>query len=207
MTTALSRYVGHRAATPAAREDEVERCEMCASVVAGGHDHLVDVESRALLCACRACALLFTNRGSGAGRYRPVPDRWRAVPGFALTASGWDDLQVPVAVAFFFRNSAQDRWVASYPSPAGATESVLPLDAWDGVLAANPELARAEPDTEAVLVRAVADRFECFVVPITACYELVGTVRLLWRGFDGGQPVHDAIDRFFTAIAARAVPT
>ena len=27
---------------------------------------------------------------------------------------------------------------------------------------------------------------ECFIVPIDACYELVGHLRRLWRGFDGG---------------------
>ena len=28
---------------------------------------------------------------------------------------------------------------------------------------------------------------ECFLVPIDACYELVGQLRRLWQGFDGGQ--------------------
>ena len=34
-------------------------------------------------------------------------------------------------------------------------------------------------------------------MPIDACYELVGQLRRLWRGFDGGQEAHDALDAFF----------
>ncbi len=49
---------------------------------------------------------------------------------------------------------------------------------------ANPALADLEPDVEAFLVR--ADRSvggaECFVVPIDACYELVGRLRMLVAG-------------------------
>jgi hypothetical protein len=58
-------------------------------------------------------------------------------------------------MVFFFRNSRLDRTVAVYPGPAGATESELPLQAWDEVVAANPALATMEPDVEAVLVRSV----------------------------------------------------
>ena len=45
---------------------------------------------------------------------------------------------------------------------------------------------------------------ECFLVPIDACYELVGQLRRLWRGFDGGQEAHDALDAFFDRRARRA---
>jgi hypothetical protein len=42
------------------------------------------------------------------------------------------------------------------------------------------------------------------VVPIDACYELVGKLRLLWKGFDGGQEAREAIDSFFDRVATRA---
>ena len=45
---------------------------------------------------------------------------------------------------------------------------------------------------------------ECFLVPVDACYELVGLVRLYWKGFDGGQEAHEQIDEFFARIRARA---
>ena len=44
---------------------------------------------------------------------------------------------------------------------------------------------------------------ECHLVPIDACYEFVGRLRMLWHGFDGGQLVHEFVDDFFTAIAER----
>ena len=45
---------------------------------------------------------------------------------------------------------------------------------------------------------------ECYLVPIDACYELVGQLRRLWRGFDGGQEAHDALDAFFDGVRATA---
>ena len=83
-----------------------------------------------------------------------------------------------------------------YPSPAGATESLLPLDTWDEVVAADPELATLAPDVEAFLVRVDGQpRSRCYLVPIDACYELVGQLRRLWRGFDGGQEAHERAGR------------
>ncbi len=41
---------------------------------------------------------------------------------------------------------------AYYPSPMGATESLLRLEAWKELEAANPVLATLEPDVEALLV-------------------------------------------------------
>ena len=43
-------------------------------------------------------------------------------------------------------------------------------------------------------------------MPIDTCYELVGRLRLLWRGFDGGSEVRQAMDEFFAAVADRARP-
>ncbi len=41
-------------------------------------------------------------------------------------------------------------------------------------------------------------------MPIDACYELVGHLRRLWKGFDGGREAHDALDAFFARVRARA---
>jgi Family of unknown function (DUF5947) len=192
--------------TPArARPRAGERCELCGETIPDEHGHLVDVRARNLLCACRGCYLLFTPEGSGGGHYRAVPDRYLAFPDFRLTGAQWDALQIPVSVAFFFVNSDLDRVAAFYPSPAGATESLLPLDTWDDVVAANPALATLQPDVEAFLVRSErGGSAECFLVPIDACYELVGRLRRLWRGFDGGREAHDALDEFFTRVRAKA---
>jgi hypothetical protein len=183
-----------------------ERCEICAEPISDEHGHLVDIEARNLLCACRGCYLLFTSPGAGGGHFRSVPDRYLVFPDFRLSAAQWEKLQIPVSVAFFFVNSSLDRVAAFYPSPAGATESLLPLDMWDELVAVNPTIGTIEPDVEALLVRAgrEGDGADCFLVPIDACYELVGEMRRLWRGFDGGSEAHEALDAFFTRIRSRA---
>ncbi|MGH3555632.1 MAG: DUF5947 family protein, partial [Mycobacterium sp.] len=45
----------------------------------------------------------------------------------------------------------------------------------------------------------------CYLFTIDACYEFVGGLRQLWRGFDGGQEAHKFIDTFFATLAARSV--
>lgn len=184
-----------------------ERCELCNEVIGDVHGHLVDVEVRSLMCACRGCYLLFMSSGAGGGHFRAVPDRVLAFPDLTFTPGQWDALQIPVSVAFFFLNSSLDRVCAFYPGPAGATESLLSLDTWAEVVEANPTLASLEPDVEAFLVRADPKRSippECYLVPIDRCYELVGELRKGWRGFDGGQEARAALDGFFDRVRAEA---
>jgi hypothetical protein len=71
---------------------------------------------------------------------------------------------------------------------------------------ANPVLNSLQPDVEAFLVRTDpgGTGTECFIVPIDACYELVGQLRRLWRGFDGGRDAHEAMDTFFEKVRGRA---
>ncbi len=202
--SALRRFVGPR------ERPQGHPCEICASPIGGDHGHLVCIEDRRLLCVCRACHLLFTHEGASQGRYRTTPDRYVYDAAFKLDMAQWDALQVPVGMAFFFFNSTLARACAFYPSPAGATESLLALDAWGELVAANPVLAGLKPDVEALLVRAHLDRtFECFLVPIVDCYALVGEVKLHWKGFDGGQHAHRAIDLFFEELRrkCRSQPT
>ena len=185
----------------------IERCELCGEPISAEHGHLVDLGARNLLCACRGCYLLFVSEGAGGARYRAVPDRYVSFPDFQLGPGQWESLQIPVGLAFFFFNSSLGRMAAFYPGPAGATESELALDTWEEILAENPELGTLQPDVEAFLVRAERNRggAECFIVPIDACYELVGKMRRMWRGFDGGQEVRDELDRFFARVEDRAV--
>lgn len=183
-----------------------ERCEMCGAGIAEEHSHVVNTEQRKLMCTCRPCYLLFSTPGAEL-KYRAVPDRYLRFPEFRLGPAQWDGLEIPVGLAFFFRNTGMDRMVAFYPGPAGATESELSLTAWDAVVRANPELATLEADVEALLIRTVdRDRcgFQCFLVPIDKCYELVGQLRQVWRGFDGGRDARERIERFFADLASRS---
>lgn len=189
------------------RERPGKVCEMCGEPLGERHSHTVDLTHRSLLCTCLSCGLLFTTAGAAGGRYRTVPDRHRRVDDLVLTAAQWDALAIPVGLVFLFRNSAMGRVVALYPSPAGATESELPVDAWDGIVAANPVLADCEDDVEAVLLRRLdGEGFACYLVPVDACYTLVGVVRAHWRGLDGGSEARREIARFFRDLDARCRP-
>jgi hypothetical protein len=181
-----------------------ERCEFCGVGIDAAHGHLVDVPRRALLCVCRGCYLLFTHDGAGGARFRAVPERYALVPEFAASRETWDALPIPIGLAFIFVNGATGRPTAFYPSPAGATESELSLDAWNDIAGAVPALQQMSADVEALLVRRTESAIDALIVPIDACYELVGRIRRTWRGFQGGDAVWSEIDDFFARARARA---
>ena len=181
-------------------------CEFCGVEIAPSHSHTVNLETRNLLCVCRACYLLFLSNGAGGGKYKAVPERYIDLPEFVLTQDQWDQLQIPVGIAFFFFNSALRRTVVFYPGPAGATESLLALETWQELVGVNPILSTLNPDVEALLVRNIQRRQCCdrFIVPIDACYELVGRIRQTWKGFDGGEEAWAKIDAFFADLRMRS---
>jgi hypothetical protein len=173
----------------------VQQCELCSQALAREHRHLLDLSSRQLLCCCEACAILFS--GQQSARYRRVPRGTRFLPDFRMTDAQWDGLLIPIAMAFFFHSSTAGRVVALYPSPAGAMESLLTLEAWQELVEANPLLREFEPDVEALLVNRLGAARDCYRVPIDECYKLVGLLRANWRGLAGGQEVWAAIGQFF----------
>ncbi|HET7752965.1 MAG TPA: DUF5947 family protein [Anaeromyxobacteraceae bacterium] len=199
---ALGRYARRPRAAPA-----VEVCELCAAPAGERHRHVVDLERRAVCCACATCAMLFVQSGGG-GRYRTIPERVVVEPALSLAQEQWAELQIPVGLAFVFFSSSVRRWVALYPSPAGAIESELPLEAWRALAEQNALVASAEPDVEALLVHAErgAPTCECLLAPIDACYELVGRIRRRWKGLDGGDAVRDEIAAFLDQLRARGKP-
>ena len=70
-----------------------ESCEMCGAALVDEHQHVVNLDSRRLLCTCRPCYLLFTREGAGRGNYSAVPDRYLFDPDVvlsdALTCQEW----------------------------------------------------------------------------------------------------------------------
>jgi hypothetical protein len=196
---------GNRSPGADPADAEVEHCELCREVLTDRHGHLVDTEKRSLACACRACYLLFTHEGAAGGRYRAVPERIYHDPDRPLSAEDWNELQIPVAMAFFFYNSAISRVVAGYPSPAGPTECELDLEAWDRIAAEHPLFGEMSPDVEAILVNRTDLGNEVFLIPIDMCYSLVGELRMYWTGFDGGAEVRTALATFLTGLRHRAV--
>ena len=184
----------------------VEHCELCNVAVGSEHSHLIEMPQRRLVCACDACALLFTNRSDR--RFRLVPREARRLVDFHLTDAEWDGLLIPINLAFFVK-AGESRVSAFYPSPAGATESLLPLETWNRIAEANPRVEILEPDVEALLVNRVgyARRTagaEYYIAPIDACYRLVGLIRLHWHGLSGGEEVWREIGNFFAELRAQA---
>jgi hypothetical protein len=201
--SALVRYARPGAPRPA----EGQRCELCGVPIGEAHRHVADLDRRSVRCACATCARLFALRGAGGGHLRTVPDRVLEDPSFELSDADWAALEIPVRLAFIFFSSPGGRWIAVYPSPAGATEADLPLDAWSRIAARGRLAACAEPDVEALLVRGPrGGPLRSLVAPIDACYELVGRIRRTWRGFDGGDEARREIDAFFEALRRRARP-
>jgi hypothetical protein len=182
-----------------------ERCELCGIGLAAEHSHLVDPASRQLVCSCDACSILFS--GQQSARYRRVPTDIEYLHDFRLTDVQWEDLRLPINLAFFMTSSPAGRVLAFYPSPAGATESLLELEAWQVLVAENPILGQLEPDVEALLVNRMNKDREYYRAPIDECYRLVGLIRANWRGLSGGSEVWEELGQFFTSLKKRSRST
>ncbi len=157
---------------------------------------MLEMSNVQIVCACDSCALRF--QAVLDGRFKLIPRDVRSLPELNLTDSEWESLALPINLAFFFHSTPENRTKAMYPSPAGPTESLLPLKAWHSLTANNLALARMEPDVEALLVNRVGAKREYYLAPIDVCFELVGLIRVHWRGLAGGEIVWREIDKFFS---------
>jgi hypothetical protein len=186
--------------------EEPEHCDLCGLPVPAEHRHVLDLRSRELLCSCRACSVLFDRSAAGGGHYRLIPDRRLRLDRFELSDATWDQLRIPVEMAFFFTSSTHERVMAFYPGPMGATESRLEFKTWWDLESANAILSTMEPDVEALLANRVKGTRGYWLVPLEDCYRLVALIRTRWRGFTGGKEVWLEIDHFFDDLDRRARP-
>src|SRR5215212_6486406 len=193
-----------KAAEAAQEQAAQELCELCGEPVPPEHRHLLSVSTREIMCACRACSILFDREAASEGKYRLIPDRYLFLEDFEMSDAQWESLRVPVDIAFFFYSMPAERVVAFYPSPMGPTESLLKLSTWKELEESNPVLKKMERDVEALLVNRVRGAREHFLDPMDECYGLVGLIRLRWKGFSGGQEVWEEIGRFFETLRERS---
>jgi hypothetical protein len=198
----------------AARSPQQERCDLCATVLSGEHEHLVDPANRRLLCACNACAVLFDH--SGVTRYRRIPRDIRGLPDFEIGDSLWNSLAIPIGLVFFFRSSVTNIVkgegfgsviLAVYPSPAGPTETVVEEELWQALTSIDGAVAGLLTDVEALLVNRTRGARDYCIVPIDQCYKLVGLIRRHWTGISGGGEVWEQTRLFFDSLRERARPT
>ena len=180
----------------------VERCELCGAAIGSEHPHLLEPSTRQLHCACQACSILFSDHQDG--RYRRVVPRLDRLIDFHLDEATWDDLHLPINLAFFVLSGPEGRVQAFFPSPAGATECLLPLEHWDRLAQANPILLDLQPDVEALLLNRLRGASAAYLVSIDECYKLVGLIRSRWHGLSGGSEVWEEIRRFFEDLTTRA---
>ncbi|HTW95048.1 MAG TPA: DUF5947 family protein [Tepidisphaeraceae bacterium] len=181
----------------------VERCELCAKELAEQHQHLIELANRRIVCACDACAVLFD--GEQVRKFRRIPRRIERLADFRLSEAQWESLRLPINLAFFYRSSVAGRVVAMFPSPAGATESLLTLESWNDLAAANPVLEEMAADVEALLVDRIGENRRYFRAPIDECFKLVGIIRTHWRGLSGGTDLWQHVEAFFASLAERGV--
>lgn len=181
-----------------------ERCELCSAELAPhpNHEHLFEPTSRQIHCSCTPCAILFP--ADADKRYRRVPRRLLYLEDFAMDDMQWESLSIPVNMAFLHTSTSAGGVRAFYPSPAGATESMLSLEGWDQLVADNPVLGALEPDVEALLINRTSGARDHFIAPIDRCFELVGLIRISWRGLSGGQEVWERIDTYFKDLRSSA---
>jgi hypothetical protein len=193
---AIRRFAGKR--------PDVERCELCGKELGPEHQHVIEPANRRLSCCCDACAILF---GGTAGKYRRVPREVSLLSDFKMSDAEWESLHLPISLAFFYRSSPAKRVIAMFPGPAGATESLLTLDAWEDLVYVNPVLLELQPDVEALLVNRVGPIRDYFRVPIDECFKLVGLIRTHWRGLSGGTEVWRELAAFSDALKRRSAGT
>jgi len=184
---------------PVGRGDE--QCELCTLSLAPKHRHLLHLDERRILCVCETCWAV----RSGDAEFRPVGNRVVWLEDFALSPEQWASFQIPIGLAFFMLSTVSGGVIGLYPSPAGATECELELEAWERLCEDNPVLASLEADAEALVVNRLAEPPQHAIVPVDVAYQLVGVVKASWEGISGGRATEQAVAEFFEGLRERAL--
>jgi hypothetical protein len=185
-----------------ARTEKAERCELCSTELRSVHQHLIDPETRELICSCDGCSVLFDD--SGITRYRRIPREVIALRGLELPDQAWERLRVPISLAFIYWSSHASKRVALYPSPVGVTEAVIEPEDWEPIARAHPALSGLRPDIEGLLINRLQGRRDYLLAPIDRCFELVGIVRTYWKGINGGDRIWQEVDRYWSRLGESA---
>jgi hypothetical protein len=173
-------------------------CDLCGTTMPEDHRHLMQLDERRLVCVCESCWAL----RSGDPEFRPTGARVVWLEDFDMPDVLWGQFRIPIGLAFFLRSA--DTVVALYPSPAGATESELDMDAWGNLTELNPALKTLESDGEALVVNRLADPPQYAIAPTDQAYRLVGLVKARWQGSSGAPELESAVAGFFDELRARS---
>ncbi len=78
-----------------------------------------------------------------------------------MTDAQWENLYIPINMAFFFQSSVDGKVVALCPSSCRMQWNPLPsLDAQNEIAQENPVLSQSQSDVEALLVNRVGHAHE-----------------------------------------------
>jgi hypothetical protein len=179
-----------------AGDTSLGRCELCMRTLAAEHAHRLLADKRVLECLCDRCAFETPHEAP----WKVVAHKVERLPGFQMTATEWEALGLPVRLAFFVRRSDGAGVQAFFPSAAGATEAPLDKEQWAELSSKSPLLVDIEPDVDALLVHHAGGRELALLVSVDVCYELIGTLRVHWRGFAGGDEAWQALDAFMAKL-------
>ena len=174
------------------------QCDLCNTTMPEEHRHLLQLDDRQIVCVCESCWAL----RSGDPEFRPTGSRVLLLDDLTLPEELWARLRIPIGLAFFLRTGGGV--VAFYPSPAGATESELDLDAWGALTALNPLLDDLEPEAETLILERIHKPPRAAITPTDEAYRLVGMIKASWEGISGGSAVEQAIGGFFEQLRERA---
>lgn len=176
---------------PATKTDEI--CDLCELPIPPKHRHLLHLEERRIVCVCGTCWAI----RSGDAEYRPTGNRTVWLEDFNLPGDLWASFQVPIGLCFFFNSGSVNSVIGMYPSPAGATECELYLEAWEELKELNPVLEGLETDIEALMINRLSDPPQYAIAPTDRAYELVGIVKAKWEGISGGPELKKAVEAYF----------
>jgi hypothetical protein len=180
------------------------RCHFCGGALPPAHWHCLESAQRRVMCACDICALRFQDGVNE--RFKRIPRNTRVLAGFRMTDAQWEELALPIDLAFFFHNSATGKAMVMSPSSAGAKESLLLAENWSRLVRENTQLTELKADVEALLVNRVDGVRDYFIAPIDVCYELVGLVHRHWHGGSGGESLWRELDSFFLRLRLQGQP-
>ena len=151
LVSGLRRFV--RPPAPPAPRAEAGRCELCPLSLPDDHKHLLDLEERRIVCVCADLLVdALGRRALPADRLAHAVARRRSS---SRTSCGRSSRSRSAWRSSCAR-ATSGKVVGLYPSPAGATECELDLEAWDRLVAANPVLEDLDPDAEALIVNRMA---------------------------------------------------
>ncbi len=168
-----------------------EHCDLCQEQVPDEHRHLYDTDGGEVLCACRACSLLFAGEEAAQGatgwcRGAASASRRSTRPAWACPSAWRSSCPPPTARSAAHYPSPRATRCGGGPGGLGRSRGGLPACA-----SCAPTWRRCSSTRHGG--RAALDR------PVDDCHRVVAIVRREWR-MSGGDRVWPAVEQFFAGL-------